>query len=78
MVRCVIFPIANQLKIVSFLGKPETKAADQIVSEAKKATAKSGASAKQVKVVDPKEENDDDSDDKSDDDLDSSDEEVFG
>ncbi|XP_058773725.1 histone deacetylase HDT1-like [Vicia villosa] len=57
-------------------GKPETKAADQVVSEAKKAPAKSGASAKQVKVVDPKEENDDDSDDESDDDLDSSDEEM--
>ncbi|CAI8592917.1 unnamed protein product [Vicia faba] len=69
-------------------GKTETKAEDQKVSEAKKATAKSGTpakadqpaksgpSGKQVKVVDPKEENDDDSDDESDDDLDSSDEEM--
>ncbi|XP_058768123.1 histone deacetylase HDT1-like [Vicia villosa] len=57
-------------------GKPETKSADQTVAEAKKAPAKIGASAKQVKVVDPKEENDDDSDDESDDDLDSSDEEM--
>jgi len=57
-------------------GKTETKAEDQKVSEAKKATAKSGPSGKQVKVVDPKEEKDDDSDDESDDDLDSSDEEM--
>lgn len=90
VVRSLILATTHQRIIGLFLGKPEIKVENQKVSEAKKAPAKSGVpakpeppaksgtSAKQVKVVDPKEEKDDDSDDESDDELDSSDEEVFG
>ncbi|RDY09573.1 Histone deacetylase HDT1, partial [Mucuna pruriens] len=59
-------------------GKPETKAEDLKVPEPKKPDAKVSASAKQVKVVDPKKDNVEDSDDDSDedDDFGSSDEEM--
>ncbi|KAG4972214.1 hypothetical protein JHK84_038293 [Glycine max] len=58
-------------------GKPETKAEDLKVPESKKAVAKASGSAKQVKVVEPKKDNEEDSDDDSDDDdFGSSDEEM--
>ncbi|GAU35019.1 hypothetical protein TSUD_103420 [Trifolium subterraneum] len=65
-------------------GKPETKAEDLKVAEPKKANAKApqhaknaapAKPAKQVKVVDPKEESDDESDE-DDDELGSSDDEM--
>lgn len=59
------------------LGKPETKAIEVKGSEAKKAGAKNGAPAKQVKVVEPKKDEEEDSEDDSDDVSGSSDEEVF-
>jgi hypothetical protein len=62
-----------------FLGKPEPKAEEK-VSEPKKADAKNAAPVKHVKVVDPKDEEDEDSDDdsdESDDENGSSDDEVF-
>jgi len=62
------------------LGKPEPKAEELKVSEPKKADAKNAAPAKHVKVVDPKDEEDEDSDDDSDesgDEIGSSDDEVF-
>lgn len=49
------------------------KAEELKVTGSKKADAKSGASAKQVKVIDPKKDEEDDSDDEDDD----SDEEVL-
>ncbi|MCF6814759.1 hypothetical protein L3H39_11115, partial [Corynebacterium sp. MC-16] len=59
-------------------GKPETKAEELKVPESKKAVAKASASAKQVKIVEPKKDNEEDSDDDSDedDDFGSSDEEM--
>lgn len=59
-------------------GKPEKKAEDLKVPESKKPEAKVAASAKQVKVVDPKKDDEEDSDDDSDEDgdFDSSDEEM--
>jgi len=67
------------LAYILCLGKPETKAEELKVPESKKAVAKASASAKQVKIVEPKKDNEEDSDDDSDedDDFGSSDEEVL-
>ncbi|XP_061352357.1 histone deacetylase HDT1-like [Gastrolobium bilobum] len=55
-------------------GKPETKAGDAKVTQAKKPVAVVGALAKQVKIVDPKKDEEDDSDDDDEDELGDSDE----
>ncbi|XP_057457885.1 histone deacetylase HDT1-like [Lotus japonicus] len=55
-------------------GKPVIKAEELKVTGSKKADAKSGASAKQVKVIDPKKDEEDDSDDEDDEDDDSDEE----
>lgn len=67
------------LIIIFFLGKPEKKAEEARFVGSRKPLVSNGASAKQVKIVDPKKDEEHESGDESDeeDEFGSSDEEVF-